>query len=471
MVMKWSQNEKETECGRGGGGGGGGGAATSELSLLGSDQVLAILYYLPVQAVISFGLTCHRFRQLAETDALWAYICTREWGSMAVQAWPAVGKERGGWKRVYRQMLFLKAVSWHRFHQEDLWPTQRASHSMVAVAGKVAVYGGGCAGGRHLDDTWVAPLPSQIGDGVGWQQICVGIPSGRFGQSCTFVQEALVMFGGINDKGTRQCDTWVNLGISGPGSSSWQLLEVVSSPPSRGAHSGCYGGDKKVVIYGGIGSDGLRLGDTWMLDLAESPATWHEVITPVAPMPRSGHTLTWIGGKRMVLFGGRGTHFEVLNDVWVLDMEDEFPSWVELRACELQPVQDAPVPRAGHSATLIFGGRILIYGGEDARRFRKGDVWVLDPSAGVQICSSSSCIPNFSQRSDNSIGNKLARRFWKKLKQWGQPPSKRSFHGACALDSGHSILVFGGMVDGEIMPAATAGLDFDAELYMLQLVP
>jgi hypothetical protein len=27
------------------------------------------------------------------------------------------------------------------------------------------------------------------------------------------------------------------------------------------------------------------------------------------------------------------------------------------------------------------------------------------------------------------------------------------------------------MVDGEIMPAATAGLDFDSELYMLQLVP
>jgi hypothetical protein len=66
-------------------------------------------------------------------------------------------------------------------------------------------------------------------------------------------------------------------------------------------------------------------------------------------------------------------------------------------------------------------------------------------------------------------GDKLAPRFWKKLKQWGQLPTRRSFHGACALESGHAILVFGGMVD-DLFPGAT-GLGFDAEMHMLQLVP
>lgn len=340
------------------------------------------------------------------------------------------------------------------------------------VSGKVTVYGGGCFGGRHLDDTWVASLPGDISEGIMWQQASSSSPSGRFGQSCTVVDETLVLFGGINDTGIRQCDTWINRRLARVNlceCPAWEMLEVEISPPSRGAHAGCHGGDQKVVIFGGIGADGIRLGDTWVLDLAQVPPSWREVLTPVSPSARSGHSLTWIGGKKMVLFGGRGTRFEVLNDVWLLDMEEELPLWVELRGCELQPNDNCPAPRAGHSASLIFGGRILIFGGEDSRRSRKGGAWVLDPNAGVQVGRSSSCMENFPYKASKE--GKLAPRFWKKLKQWGQPPSRRSFHGACALDSGHSILVFGGMVDGELQPAAATGLGFDAELHMLQLVP
>lgn len=445
-----------------------------KLSTLGSDQVLAILVCLPVQSVIAFGLTCKRFRVIAESDDLWACICNREWGSRAVHAWPVLSKDRKGWKRVYRQMLMLKAASWRRVRQLDVGPAPRASHSMNSIAGKVTVFGGGCTGGQHLDDTWVASVPSGIPDSISWQQTSVGIPSGRFGQSCTVVENKLVLFGGINDKGTRQCDTWVNNGLGKEtcqGSAGWELVEVATCPPSRGAHAGCYGGESKVVIFGGIGSEGVRLRDTWVLNLAEVPPSWHEVFTPldVAPCARSGHSLTWIGGKKMVLFGGRGTRFEVLSDVWLLDMEESSPVWVELMACEFQSLHDWPTPRAGHSATLIFGGRILIFGGEDARRSRKADAWVLDPMAAVQAGRTSSSTASYPKKSQ--FGDKLAPRFWKKLKQCGQPPSKRCFHGACALESGHSILVFGGMVDADLLPASITGLGFDSELHMLQLIP
>ena len=40
------------------------------------------------------------------------------------------------------------------------------------------------------------------------KQVNSGIPSGRFGQSCTVVGDLLVLFGGINDHGIRQNDTW-----------------------------------------------------------------------------------------------------------------------------------------------------------------------------------------------------------------------------------------------------------------------
>lgn len=448
-----------------------GGDSSSSIRSLGADQVLGILQKLPVSSVLAFGMTCRRFRDLADSDVLWAVICRREWGSRAVDAWLDVGKNnKTGWKGLHRQVLALSSVTWHKLHQGDFTPSARASHSMVSFSQKVAIFGGGYDGGRHLDDTWVAPLPDDFSENIDWQQTSIGIPGGRFGHSCTLVVNTLVLFGGINDHGTRQNDTWINKGINAAnmeGRNFWQILEVAAAPSPRGAHASCYAGDSKVVVYGGIQSDGIRLDDTWSLDLSEKPLpTWHKVITLCSPPARSGHTLTWVGGKHMILFGGRGTKFQVMNDVWLLDMEGEVPEWVELRACELHPVRNSPAPRAGHSATFIFGGRILIYGGEDARRGRKGDVWVLDPTVGIPIGNAPTRV-----RKNEAESSRLERKFWKKLKQWGEQPSKRSFHAACAVHSACGILVFGGMVDGELMPAATGGLGFDAELYLLQLSP
>eukprot|EP00250_Pteridium_aquilinum_P012092 c20506_g1_i1 orf=667-2088(+) len=442
------------------------------INVLGADQVLAILEHLPVPCVLAFGMTCRRFNELANSDALWALICRREWGSSAVDAWPSSGNNGDlRWKDLHRQMLALGSVTWHRLHQGDIVPAARASHSMVTTSEKIIIFGGGHDGGRHLDDTWMAPVPADTTESVAWQQTSVGIPGGRFGQSCTIVDDTLVLFGGINDHGTRQSDTWISKGVNQQNASFWQLLEVAAAPCARGAHAGCYGGENKVVVYGGIGSDGIRLDDTWLLDLSEKPLpAWRRVNTFISPPARSGHTLTWIGGKCMILFGGRGTKFEVLNDVWLLDMEGDLAEWVELRASELHPKHSVPPPRAGHSATLIFGGRVLIYGGEDGRRCRKGDVWVLDPSAGNPVRNVSTSV-GFSCRKMTKSHNKYDRKFWKKLKQWGQSPSKRSFHGASPAHSGRSVLIFGGMVDGEPTPSASAGLVFDAELYLLQLAP
>ncbi|XP_073004678.1 F-box/kelch-repeat protein At1g51550 [Typha latifolia] len=431
------------------------------------DHIVSILHLLPPDSILSFSMTCKRFRSLGSSNNLWEAICRRDWGSGTVDA--LVGTlaphEKTGlyWKRLYRRVSQLGSLSCRRISSKGgCFPTPRASHSLNFVDDWIVLFGGGCEGGRHLDDTWVAYIGNGFSRVLSWQQVNSGMPSGRFGQSCILVGDSLVLFGGINDSGVRLNDTWIGQIIrEGPFEIKvlWRLLEVgQSAPPPRGAHAACCVGDRIMVIHGGIGLYGLRLSDTWLLDLSDGlkSGRWHKIENSrPSPPPRSGHTLTWIGQTHVVLFGGRGSGYEVLNDVWFFDVGGIYPEWKELK-CELSSVLgEMPFPRVGHSATPILGGKVLIYGGEDSHRHRKDDFWVLDVPSLLSFQSGS---------------RKSLQKMWKKLVIEGQCPNYRSFHGACTDRSGRYIYVFGGMVDGLIYPAEAYDLRFDGELYQMELM-
>lgn len=254
--------------------------------------------------------------------------------------------------------------------------------------------------GRHLDDTWLSQIPSLI-QPMNWCQTSSNHPAGRFQHSCTAIGSSLLLFGGINDFGARSQETWL---LRGPQTtnqlsvSPWEILSPLESPSPRGAHAAAPLSGLRVVVYGGIDQDGIRLGDTWVLDLSQTPLTWRKLEIGVGPEPRSGHSLTQISDDRVVLFGGRGPKLEVLGDVWILDVSR--PYWTKLEPplfspIPLNPCDYGPGPRAGHSATPLVGGRVLVFGGEDNRRIRKSDVWVLDPQFGIEArCHSPPCSPN-----------------------------------------------------------------------------
>ncbi|KAG6758728.1 hypothetical protein POTOM_039088 [Populus tomentosa] len=319
--------------------------------------------------------------------------------------------------------------------------------------------------GRDLDDTWVAYIGNDFQRMLKWQKVNSGIPNGRFGHTCIVIGDYLVLFGGINDRGMRQNDTWVgkvvlseNLGIT----LSWRLLDVRSvAPPPRGAHAACCIDKSTMVIHGGIGLYGLRMGDTWILELSENfcSGTWRELVTHPSPPARSGHTLTCIEGTGIVLFGGRGSGYDALHDVWLLQVSEDELKWKQI----LYNLQDIPagvsLPRVGHSATLILGGRLLIYGGEDSQRHRKDDFWILDVSK----------IPSHKAQSPLNSRGLQANNMWRMLKAKGYKPYRRSFHRACADHSGCRLYVFGGMVDGLLQPAEAYGLRFDGELFLVKL--
>ncbi|KAG2720762.1 hypothetical protein I3760_02G050300 [Carya illinoinensis] len=444
------------------------------ITSIAQDHLVTILLLLPSDSILSFAMTCKRFRALIFSDTLWESICRRDWVLKSVDALKSSDlhfqqQQQLPWMRLYKQVFRLGSVSCHNLTYPDselLVPRPRASHSLNFVSDCLVLFGGGCEGGRHLDDTWVSFIGKGFQKMPKWQKVNSGIPSGRFGHTCVVMGNLLVLFGGINDHGSRQNDTWVGQVACHETSVitlSWKLLDLQSvAPPSRGAHAACSVDDRLMLIHGGIGLNGLRLGDTWVLEVSESLCygAWREILTYPSPPARSGHSLTCIGGRSIVLFGGRGLGYEVLNDVWVLDRLVGYDKWAQI-PYELPKIPEGvSLPRVGHSATPIVGGRLLIHGGEDSYRHKKDDFWVLDVSA----------IPSISVQPSTLNSSGLLAKMWKKFEAKGHKPNCRSFHQACADPSGRYLYVFGGMIDRLVQAAESPDLSFDAELFLVELV-
>ncbi|CAL0325900.1 unnamed protein product [Lupinus luteus] len=446
------------------------GSLSSPITNIAQDHLLTIFLLLPIDAILSLSMTCKILKDITSSDTLWKSLCCRDFGSTCVDALMYKYQLQISWMRLYKQVYQLDSVCCHRLyetHGADLdFPSARASHSLNFVSNCLVMFGGGCEGGRHRDDTWVAYIGNDFKKMLKWKTVSSGIPSGRFGHTCVEMGDFLVLFGGINDHGNRQNDTWVGQVIHNEKSGitfSWKMLDVGAiAPPPRGAHAASSINDKRMVIHGGIGLHGLRLGDTWFLEVSENRGfgTWFEIVSHPSPPPRSGHTLTCIGRSRTILFGGRGLGYEVLGDVWLLDACQGYQKWIQL-VYDFGNIPDGvSLPRVGHSATMVLGGRLLIYGGEDSARHRKDDLWTLNISA----------IPSMTMKPTTLSSKRVSTKMWKKWRSNGYEPNRRSFHRACADPSGRYLYVFGGMVDGFIQPDEPSGLRFDGELFVVELL-
>ncbi|XP_076834239.1 uncharacterized protein LOC143480428 isoform X2 [Brachyhypopomus gauderio] len=142
-------------------------------------------------------------------------------------------------------------------------------------------------------------------------------------------------------------------------------------PPSSQGHSAAFDPDRKVVyVYGGL-REGQRYSDIYMLDTL----TWKwKVINAKGNVPSLAHHSATIYKNELYVFGGmRPSHVPggkaCSNALYIFNPEHEL--WY-------QPIVegDRPLPRFGHSTTLL-SNKLVIFGGRKSAAYLN-DLHVLD---------------------------------------------------------------------------------------------
>jgi flavin-binding kelch repeat F-box protein 1 len=265
-------------------------------------------------------------------------------------------------------------------------------------------------------------------EAASWRKFTVGgrVEPSRCNFSACSVGNRLVLFGGEGVNMQPMNDTFVlNLDAAKP---EWCLVKVSASPPGRWGHTLSWLNGSWLVVFGGCGQQGL-LNDVFVLDLDAQHPTWREVASDGSPLPRSWHSSCTLDGSKLVVSGGCAESGVLLSDTFLLDLTKEKPAWKE--------IPTSWSSRLGHTLSVYGKTKIFMFGGlakSGSLRLRSSDAYALDVGE------------------DNPQ--------WRQLVTTGFPsvgPPPRLDHVTVSLPCGR-IIIFGGSI---------AGLHSPAELFLL----
>ncbi|KAF3432106.1 hypothetical protein FNV43_RR26845 [Rhamnella rubrinervis] len=182
----------------------------------------------------------------------------------------------------------------------------------------------------------------------------------------------------------------------------WRKFTVGGAvEPSRCNFSACAAGNR-LVLFGGEGVNMQPMDDTFVLNLDAANPEWRRVSVKSSPPGRWGHTLSCLNGSWLVVFGGYGRQ-GLLNDVFVLDLDAQQPTWKEVYGATPRyldpgtalaqsmvlnkptwreiPTSWAPPSRLGHSLSVYGRTKLLMFGGlakSGNLRLRSGEAYTID---------------------------------------------------------------------------------------------
>ena len=203
---------------------------------------------------------------------------------------------------------------------KDSIPKERAAHAAASNNnGQMAIYGGSTtSGGLAEDCLYIFSLnPKDENEGI-WTKIKTegSTPGGRYGHSLTFLNPYFVLFGGnfnpnlsneiwiININDTNDVCQWIKINYND---------DKDNIPVERLYHSSVvcnYGKYKnRLIIFGGRDSKNNPLNDLWILDIKNDQGEWTKVFpnNNNSLTPRINHTMLFYENLLIILGGKTST--------------------------------------------------------------------------------------------------------------------------------------------------------------------
>eukprot|EP00747_Dinoflagellata_sp_TGD_P052371 gnl/TRDRNA2_/TRDRNA2_147860_c0_seq1.p1 gnl/TRDRNA2_/TRDRNA2_147860_c0~~gnl/TRDRNA2_/TRDRNA2_147860_c0_seq1.p1 ORF type:complete len:362 (-),score=58.86 gnl/TRDRNA2_/TRDRNA2_147860_c0_seq1:43-1128(-) len=262
----------------------------------------------------------------------------------------------------------------------------RSSHTVTAVGGRVAVFGGEHKP-RHPFDVRVHLVDAE----GSWESSteAAPMPCPLLGHGAAAVGRRLYFFGGrFGETPDSAADTESNVLLSfDTGSGEWKLPEPETGDiPNPRSFIGMTAIGERLFVFGGCGTQG-RLNDLWSYDTVSGSWKCLSAGGDSCPKPRGGSALLGFPAangepeRLVLLYGFSG---QQLSDVHVFDLEKGHWSDVSAEQSGQLPgsrsvFASAPLSSEHGHRLFLFGGELeeSALGHEGAGKFA-GDSFVLD---------------------------------------------------------------------------------------------
>ncbi|XP_077123630.1 uncharacterized protein LOC143779956 isoform X8 [Ranitomeya variabilis] len=178
------------------------------------------------------------------------------------------------------------------------------------------------------------------------------------GHTATFDPESkkVYVYGGMWEK------SWLrNVYVLDTQDWKWTLLAAVGKVPTLCHHTASMY-QRELYVFGGlcpqVGADSGVCTNVLYIFNPEYKIWYQPIVEGERPLPRYGHSATLLG-NRLVLFGGRRAPSPVyLNDVHILDL-----GYMEYTAVVYPSLSERPSPRCFHAAMQVSEHKVLVHGG------------------------------------------------------------------------------------------------------------
>ncbi|XP_037096701.1 acyl-CoA-binding domain-containing protein 4 isoform X2 [Syngnathus acus] len=234
-------------------------------------------------------------------------------------------------------------------------PSRRWSHTMCLSDPDTAILIGGETSDQNSckDSLWKLELDNDF-----WYQMSSSTsgpaPPCARGHSATYDPEskAIYVYGGLRE-GQRYSELYILNTLTW----KWKLVTAQGNVPTLAYHSAAFY-KKELFIFGGVHpsqSSGEKSCSNALYIFNPEFQLWYKpIVDGDKPLPRFGHSITLLSHK-LIIFGGRKTA-TYLNDLHILDL-----SLMEYTAVKCGNIP--PLPRGFHAALPISDNRILVSGG------------------------------------------------------------------------------------------------------------